>query len=683
MNKTELSLKNNAYEISIEDYPEIISSQIESISELEKSIKDSDSTAKNAMAYVFGMSRYEIKGKGIFKHKSGNTKDIIDDTQNAIVKLTEAQQVSVEALIKSFEFQQKLTNVAKYLFDLGCCNIVANETAVRSIEAKLSGASGEQISALARQEAIAVLKRLKEQENILKKQEELKVKVKKNHERLNEKDAIDEEQSNQIKTLYDKLLAKDELDIKQTNDIQGIKETLENLDKKISEYKLNSETFLSRELEANSSKSTEFEKKLEDLKNQLTQIKEEIKLSENIDSEFEKKLEDLKNQLTQIKEEIKLSENIDSELEKSIETVSPDFKKKFSKFLKKYISELKSDIKQINDKTDKSLKKIVYDNNTFEKSVESKNKDFRNEIKFDISKLDSELKKIKPASKFPVIAGILAILFGVGAFVSVFLPLKIYLDNKTFAITSNFESLISNKMDKIQMEMNQTFSERDKQEAEMKNQFSEKIETLNIAINEKNELISSLKNNFENFKAEHNQALAVYDEKISNLQANFNGVIESQKKEIEALRTKILAQEKFVSENLNKNQNDSIIQNKEQEVLSQENNDGEELLSEKTDPLTDAMNTIGDKPILSDSFDNKTAESGIQSIQNTDNNIENSISNDKTPDVIEMNSTENINSLSVENPKPQKIKPIFFIAGIVIFGILLIGGIVIFILRKL
>lgn len=655
MNKTELSLKNNAYEISIEDYPEIISSQIESISELEKRIKDSDSTAKNAMAYVFGMSRYEIKGKGIFKHKSGNTKDIIDDTQNAIVKLAEAQQVSVEALIKSFEFQQKLTNVAKYLFDLGCCNIVANETAVRSIEAKLSGASGEQISALARQEAIAVLKRLKEQENILKKQEELKVKVKKNHERLNEKDAIDEEQSNQIKTLDDKLLAKDELDIKQTNDIQGIKETLKNLDKKISEYKLNSETFLSRELEANSSKSTEFEKKLEDLRNQLTQIKEEIKLSENIDSE----------------------------LEKSIETVSPDFKKKFSKFLKKYISELKSDIKQINDKTDKSLKKIVYDNNTFEKSVESKNKDFRNEIKFDISKLDSELKKIKPASKFSVIAGILAILFGVGAFVSVFLPLKIYLDNKTFAITSNFESLISNKMDKIQMEMNQTFSERDKQEAEMKNQFSEKIETLNIAINEKNELISSLKNNFENFQAEHNQALAVYDEKISNLQANFNGVIESQKKEIEALRTKILAQEKFVSENLNKNQNDSIIQNKEQEVLSQENNDGEELLSEKTDPLTDAMNTIGDKPILSDSFDNKTAESGIQSIQNTDNNIENSISNDKTPDVIEMNSTENINSLSVENPKPQKIKPIFFIAGIVIFGILLIGGIVIFILRKL
>lgn len=586
MNKTELSLKNNASEISIEDYPEIISSQIESISELEKSIKDSDSTAKNAMAYVFGMSRYEEKGKGIFKHKSGNTKEIIDDTQNAVEKLAEAQQVSVEALIKSFEFQRKLADVAKYLFELGCSNIVANETAVRSIKAKLSGASGEQISAIARHEAIAVLKRLKEQQNILKKQEELKGKVKKNAERLNEKDVIDEEQSNQIRELNDKLLAKDGLDIKQTNDIQDIKETL------------------SRMVESNSSKSTEFEKKLEDLKNQLAQIKEEI------------------------------TENVDSELEESIGTVSPDFKKKFSKFLKRY---------------------------------------------------KSDLKKIKPASKFPVIAGILAILLGAGAFISVFLPLKIYLDNKTIAITSNLESKVFTKMDKIQMEMNQTFSEKDEKEAEMKNQFSEEIGTLNVAINERNELISSLKNDFENFRTEHNQTLTVYDEKISNLQADFNEVIESQKKEIEELRTKILAQEKLISENLNKNQNNSTMQNKEQDVSSQENNDGQELLSEKTDFLADAMNTLGDKPVLSDSFDNETVESDIQSIKNTDNNIENNISKDKTSDVVEMNSTENenIDSLSVENLKSQKIKPILFIAGITILGILLVGGIVIFILRKL
>ena len=639
MNKTELSLKNNASEISIEDYPEIISSQIESISELEKSIKDSDSTAKNAMAYVFGMNRYKEKGKGIFKHKSGNTKEIIDDTQNAVEKLAEAQQVSVEALIKSFEFQRKLADVAKYLFELGCCNIAANETAVRIIKTKLSGASGEQISALARHEAIAVLKRLKEQQNILKRQEDLNGKVKKNYERLNEKDVIDEEQSNKIRDLNAKLLAKDGLDIKQTNDIQDIKETL------------------SRMVESNSSKSTEFEKKLEDFKNQLTQIKEEIKVSENVDSE----------------------------LEESIGTVSPDFKKKVSKFLKRYKSELNSGINQINEKADKALKKIADDNNTFKKSVESKNKDFRTEIKFDISKLDSELKKIKPASKFPVMAGILAILLGAGAFVSVFLPLKIYLDNKTIAITSNLESTVFTKMDKIQMEMNQTFSERDEKEAEMKNQFSEEIGTLNEVINEKNELIASLKNDFENFQAEHNQTLAVYDEKILNLQADFNGVIESQKKEIEELRTKILDQEKLISENLNKNQNNSTMQNKEQDVSSQENNDGQELLSEKTDPLADAMDTVDDKPVLSDSFDNETVESDIQSIQNTDNNIENNISKDKTSDIVEMNSTENenIDPSSVEKLKPQKTKPILFIAGIVILGILLAGGIVTFIFRRL
>ena len=639
MNITELSLKNNASEISIEGYPNIISSQIESISELEKSIEDSDSTAKNAIAYVFGMSRYKEKGIGIFKYKSGNTKVIIDDTQNAVEKLAKAQQVSVEALRKSFEFQKKLSDVIKYIFELGCANIAMNETTIRVVEAELSGASRKQISTLCKQEMKSVIKRLKNQRDILKRQEDLNGKVKKNYERLNEKDVIDEEQSNQIKALNDKLLTKNELDIKQTNDIQDIKETL------------------SRMVETNSSKSMEFEKKFEDLKNQLTKIKEEIKVSENIDSE----------------------------LEESIGTVSPDFKKKVSKFLKRYKSELNSGIKQINEKADKALKKIADDNNTFKKSVESKNKDFRTEIKFDISKLDSELKKIKPASKFPVMAGILAILLGAGAFVSVFLPLKIYLDNKTIAITSNLESTVFTKMDKIQMEMNQTFSERDEKEAEMKNQFSEEIGTLNEVINEKNELIASLKNDFENFQAEHNQTLAVYDEKILNLQADFNGVIESQKKEIEELRTKILDQEKLISENLNKNQNNSTMQNKEQDVSSQENNDGQELLSEKTDPLADAMDMVDDKPVLSDSFDNETVESDIQSIQNTDNNIENNISKDKTSDIVEMNSTENenIDPSSVEKLKPQKTKPILFIAGIVILGILLAGGIVTFIFRRL
>lgn len=150
------------------------------------------------------------------------------------------------------------------------------------------------------------------------------------------------------------------------------------------------------------------------------------------------------------------------------------------------------------------------------------------------------------------------------------------------------------------------------------------------------------------FRTEHNQTLAVYDEKISNLQAEFSGVIESQKKEIEELRTKILAQEKLVSENLNKNQNDSIMQSKEQDVLFQENNDGQELFSEKNDSPIDVLNTADDNPVLPDSFDNETVESDIQSMQSTDNNMENDIGKDESLDVVEMNSTENenIDSLS-------------------------------------
>ena len=182
--------------------PDIVSGRIEDISRLEEEVKNSEASAKDAMEYVGNqMTRYEEKGKWIFRHRSGNTKNIIDDTQEAIERLAKANQVSVGALKKSFEFQKKLAETSKYLFELGCANITINRIAVRAIEAKLNGASKGEISELARQEMIAVVRQLKEQEDILKKQEFLTSKVKENVKRLNEKDVIDKEQSEKINSL--------------------------------------------------------------------------------------------------------------------------------------------------------------------------------------------------------------------------------------------------------------------------------------------------------------------------------------------------------------------------------------------------------------------------------------------------------------------------------------------------
>lgn len=229
MNENEVKIKNgdDIITVNVEKLPEIITTQIDTISVLEKKIKACDDSANNAMNYVSEkMHRYEDKGKWIFKHRSGNTKDVIEDTQKAIDNLAKAQHVTVDALRQSFEFQRKLAEVSKYLFELGCANITVNRITVKAIEAKLKGASKKDISELARQEMLAVVKQLKEQEDILKKQEDLNAKVKSNFERLNEKDRIDAAQSQRLEELSALLENKGSIDQKQEEAISGLKSEL-------------------------------------------------------------------------------------------------------------------------------------------------------------------------------------------------------------------------------------------------------------------------------------------------------------------------------------------------------------------------------------------------------------------------------------------------------------------------
>lgn len=229
MNENEVTIKNgdDVIMVNVDKLPEIITTQIDTISVLEKKIKACDDSANNAMNYVSEkMHRYEDKGKWIFKHRSGNSKDVIEDTQTAIDNLAKAQHVTVDALRQSFEFQRKLAEVSKYLFELGCANITVNRITVKAIEAKLKGASKKDISELARQEMLAVVKQLKEQEDILKKQEYLNAKVKSNFERLNEKDRIDAQQSQRLEELSALLGNKDSIDKRQEEAISGLKSEL-------------------------------------------------------------------------------------------------------------------------------------------------------------------------------------------------------------------------------------------------------------------------------------------------------------------------------------------------------------------------------------------------------------------------------------------------------------------------
>lgn len=250
MNKNEVFIiendvgsENGVISVNIDDIPKIVSESIEYISKLEKEVENSEVSAQKAMKYVNSqMTRYEETGKWIFKHRSGNTKEIIEDTQEAIEQLAEAQQVSTVALRRSFDFQKQLAETSKYLFQLGCANIVVNRTAVQAIEKKLNGATNEEISELAYQEMENVILQLKNQEDILIRQENLTTQVIENTDRLDKVEVIDKNQTEKIEALgkenreqnkklldiTSSLSEKDRIDAVQTQRLEELSALLDN-----------------------------------------------------------------------------------------------------------------------------------------------------------------------------------------------------------------------------------------------------------------------------------------------------------------------------------------------------------------------------------------------------------------------------------------------------------------------
>lgn len=198
-------LQEDVLEISQENLSEVLQGKIVEISHLGKSVEKAIADAGKACAKAEKARR---KSAGAFKKKSA-----IEALQSAGVELAVAVQSEAEAQKIAFESITRLGKITKYLFELGVTNIANNRLVVQEIEARLKGASQEEISALAREELISVVRQLKAQEDVLKKQEILS-EATKNHERQmklqSEKSQQLEErlraQEKMINTLNDEIL---------------------------------------------------------------------------------------------------------------------------------------------------------------------------------------------------------------------------------------------------------------------------------------------------------------------------------------------------------------------------------------------------------------------------------------------------------------------------------------------
>ena len=212
-------LVGNSETISDKDLPLIITGQVQKLDALSKSVEKALEAADTAKKYASSAGGLSA---GIFKKKSA-----IEGLQTSGSNIADAVQAGAEAQKISFEFQTKLAEITKYLFKLGTLNIASNRSVVRELELRLSGASKEKLSQLAKQELILVVRQLKEQEDVMRKQLEMSKIVKSHNEKIIAQEEIDKMHSEQLKLqsemdrmLDEKIKAQDEVDKMHTEQIR-------------------------------------------------------------------------------------------------------------------------------------------------------------------------------------------------------------------------------------------------------------------------------------------------------------------------------------------------------------------------------------------------------------------------------------------------------------------------------
>ncbi|MEH7653482.1 hypothetical protein, partial [Bacillus safensis] len=139
-----------SYKVEEADLPEIISTQVKKLNEVDINVKKAMYAAREAEDSAEKASKLSAG--------FGQKKKAIEELQKVNVSLAKATQSGVQAQKTSFEFQKKLAEISKYLFSLGVSNIAHNRMVLRELEMRLQNASEEEISELAQQELMQVIK---------------------------------------------------------------------------------------------------------------------------------------------------------------------------------------------------------------------------------------------------------------------------------------------------------------------------------------------------------------------------------------------------------------------------------------------------------------------------------------------------------------------------------------------
>ncbi len=248
----ENDLVKKVSEIEIQDYPTIISSNVEKIKKIKQAIEENKILAKKLKTDAEKLKTAEVTLNPTTWFND-NKKDAIEGLQknsrataSALFSITEGQELL-------FEYQKNLTDITKFLFGLGVSSLAANRTVIRQLMLELKNGTDAEKAKLVEDEINKVIADLRAQQDIMLKQKELEEKAKINHQdiikiqdnqieqnkkydsissnnkkridsnidRLNKKDEVDAEQQKRIDSNIDRLNKKDEVDAEQQKRIDS------------------------------------------------------------------------------------------------------------------------------------------------------------------------------------------------------------------------------------------------------------------------------------------------------------------------------------------------------------------------------------------------------------------------------------------------------------------------------
>ncbi len=184
------SIEELRFEIDTQNVPVVVSDTFNKLKELREKAEVSIQKAEDVQEKAQAAGE---KSAGAFKKK-----EAIASLQSVTIDLAGAQIASAEAQQAIFDYQQDVIKLMKFLLGLGASNISLNRSIIRELELRLKGASEEELDEFARQELLGVVKELKTQEDMMKKQMDLASHIQEHDKMLEEISATDEAQDDEI-----------------------------------------------------------------------------------------------------------------------------------------------------------------------------------------------------------------------------------------------------------------------------------------------------------------------------------------------------------------------------------------------------------------------------------------------------------------------------------------------------